>query len=642
MTEKLLTKRRYKDGDNTHRPWMEEIFEADASYKCPTYVHRTPPCQGSCPSGEDIRGWLNIVRGIEKPPEGKDWQEYAFNRVTDANPFPAIMGRVCPAPCEDGCNRNEVEEHVGINAVEQFIGDFALEHDLKLPEAGADTGKKVAVIGAGVAGLACAYHLRRKGHACTVFEAHEKTGGMMRYGIPGYRVPDEVLDGEIQRILDMGVELRLNTKIGEDITFDDLRNDFDAVFIALGAQNGMALPVPGGDAPNVISGVAFLQACNDGRLRHTSGKVLVVGGGDTSMDVAAVARRLGHIEHAREHDRPENIIMGHMAHDVATVAKRQGADVTLISRESAEIMPATKMEVTHVTQEGVKVMPGLLPVEVIVSDDGRATGVKVIRTDWSSGKMEIVEGSEAEIECSLLVAAIGQRGDLTGFEELDSGRGLIDADGFYRVKDHPNLFVGGDIVWPHLLTTAIGQASIAAEGINKFLSGADPSRRPKVDVHHFSLLDKLRETDHAPSEYPHVQDTGTDSSDFAIHNFEDRSFAEIVPSDELFLGHFKYEARYKREESTITADSVLGSFGERIQGLLEDQAQKEAARCMSCGMCFECDSCVIFCPQDAIFRVKKTDSTMGRYVDTDYTKCIGCHICEDVCPSGYIKMGMGE
>jgi len=642
MTEKLHTKRRYKDGDDAHLPWMEEIFIADTSHKCPTYVHRTPPCQGSCPSGEDIRGWLNIVRGIEKPPEGKEWQEYAFNRVTDANPFPAIMGRVCPAPCEDGCNRNEVEDHVGINAVEQFIGDFALEHDLKLPQPGTDSGKKVAIIGAGVAGLACAYHLRRKGHGCTVFEAHEKTGGMMRYGIPGYRVPDKVLDGEIQRILDMGVELRLNTKIGKDISFADLRSDFDAVYIALGAQNGMALPVPGGDAPNVISGVAFLQAFNDGRLRHTSGKVLVVGGGDTSMDVAAVARRLGHIEHKRELDRPENIIMGHMAHDVASVAQRQGADVTLISRESAEIMPATKMEVTHVTQEGVKIIPGLLPVEVIVGDDGRATGVKVIRTDWSSGKMEIIEGSEAELECSLLVSAIGQRGDLSGFEELDSGRGLIDADGFYRVKNHPDLFVGGDIVRPHLLTTAIGQASVAAQGIDKFLSGAEPSRRPKVDVHHFNLLDKLRETDLSPGEYQPGQESGTDSADFAVHNFEDRSFAEIVPSDELFLGHFKYEERYKREESTITAESVLGSFGERIQGLAEERAQKEADRCMSCGMCFECDSCVIFCPQDAIFRVNKAESTMGRYVDTDYSKCIGCHICEDVCPSGYIKMGMGE
>ncbi len=642
MTEKLLTKRRYKDGDNTPRPWVDEIFTADASHKCPTYVHRAPPCQGSCPSGEDIRGWLNIVRGIEKPPTGTPWQEYAFSRVTDANPFPAIMGRVCPAPCEDGCNRNEVEDHVGINSVEQFIGDYGLEHELKLHAAGKDTGKSVAIIGSGVAGLACAYHLRRMGHACTVFERQEKLGGMMRYGIPGYRVPDEVLDGEIKRILDLGVEVRNNTKVGVDISFDALRSEFDAVFIALGAQSGMALPVPGGDAPNVISGVAFLQAFNDGRLQHTSGKVLVVGGGDTSMDVAAVARRLGHIKHKREHDRPENIIMGYMAHDVAGVAQRQGADVTLISRESAEIMPATKMEVEHVTQEGVKIRPGLLPVEVIVGEDGRATGVRVIKTDWSGGQMTTVEGSETELECDLLVSAIGQRGDLAGFEELDSGRGLIDADGFYRVKGHPDLFVGGDIIRPHLLTTAIGQGSIAAEGVDKFLSGKDPAKRPKVDVHHFHLLDKLREADLEPSTYSHMQDSGTDSSDFAIHNYEDRSFVEIVPSDELFLAHFGFEARHKRQESTITADSVLGSFGERIEGLTEEEAKLEANRCMSCGMCFECDNCVIFCPQDAIFRVKKTESTMGRYVDTDYTKCIGCHICEDVCPSGYIQMGMGE
>ena len=206
MTEKRLTFRRYKDGDHARPPLQEAIFNGDHSYKCPTYVHRTPPCQGSCPAGEDIRGWLNIARGIEKPPAGMPWQEYAFYRATDANPFPAIMGRVCPAPCEDGCNRNEVEDHVGINAVEHFIGNYALEKQLKLPPAGADTGKKVAIIGSGPAGLACAYQLRRMGHACTIFERHAGLGGMMRYGIPGYRTPRDVLDGEVQRILDMGVD----------------------------------------------------------------------------------------------------------------------------------------------------------------------------------------------------------------------------------------------------------------------------------------------------------------------------------------------------------------------------------------------------------------------------------------------------
>jgi len=642
MTEERLTKRRFKDGDNAHRPWQEEIFVADASHKCPTYVHRTPPCQGSCPSGEDIRGWLNIARGIEKAPGDMPWQEYAFNRVTDANPFPAIMGRVCPAPCEDGCNRNEVEDHVGINSVEQFIGDYALENNLKLLATEKDSGKKVAIIGSGVAGLACAYHLRRKGHACTIIEAHEELGGMMRYGIPGYRVPTEVLDGEIQRILDLGVEVRVNTKVGVDVSLEDLQQEFDAVFIGLGAQSGSALPVPGGDAPNCISGVAFLQAFNDGRLQHTSARVVVIGGGDTSMDVAAVARRLGHIKHKREHDRPENIILGHTAHDAATVAHRQGADVTLISWESLDAMPATKTEVQHVTREGVKIMGSLLPVEVITGDDGRATALRIIEVDWSTGKSIRKEGTERNIECDLIVAAIGQVGDLAGFESLDNGRGLIDADGFYRVKDHPGLFVGGDVIKPHLLTSAIGQASIAADGIDHFLNGKDPSRRPRLDVHHFSLLEKLRETDHAPSEYHHVQDRGTDDSDFAIHNYEDRSAVEIVPSDELFLGHFNYESRNIRKENDISPETVLGSFGERIQGLSEEEARQEADRCMSCGMCFECNNCVIYCPQDAIFKVEKSEATMGRYVDTDYTKCIGCHICEDVCPSGYIRMGLGE
>ena len=642
MNEKLLTKRRFKDGDHAHRPWTEEIFTADASHKCPTYVNRTPPCQGSCPSGEDIRGWLNIARGIEKAPGDMPWQEYAFSRVTDANPFPAIMGRVCPAPCEDGCNRNEVEDHVGINAVEQFIGDYALEHELKLPSAAKESGKKVAVIGSGVAGLSCAYQLRRKGHACTIIEAHEELGGMMRYGIPGYRVPREVLDGEIKRILDLGIEVRANTKVGVDVSLDELQDEFDAVFIGLGAQSGSALPVPGGDAPNCITGVAFLQAFNDGRLKHTSSRVLVVGGGDTSMDVAAVARRLGHITHKREHDRPENVVLGHTAHDAATAAHRQGADVTLISWEALDDMPATRTEVAHTSQEGVKIMGSLLPVNVILDDDGRATGLRVIEVDWSSGESVKIEGTERDIECDLIVAAIGQRGDLSGFESINNGHGLIDADGFYRVKDHPDLFVGGDITKPHLLTTAIGQSSIAAAGIDLFLSETDMKKRPKVDVHHFNLLNKLQETHHAPGAYDHRQVRGTDEADFAIHNYEDRSAVEIVPSDDLFLGYFKYDARHVRKERDITPDSVLGSFGERIEGLTEEAAKQEADRCMSCGMCFECDSCVVFCPQDAIFRVDKSESTMGRYVDTDYTKCIGCHICEDVCPSGYIRMGLGE
>ena len=642
ISDAPLTLRRYQDGDNEHLPWQREIFDGDESHQCPVYVHRTPPCQGSCPAGEDIRGWLNITRGVEQPPEGMNWQEYAFSRLIDSNPFPAIMGRGCPGPCEDGCNRNEVEDHVGINSVEQYIGDYGLEHGLKLHPAGPDTGKRVAVVGSGPAGLACAYQLRRMGHACTLFESHSELGGMMRYGIPGYRTPREALDGEIQRVLDLGVEVRANTKIGVDISLEQLRDEFDAVFLGMGAQSGAALPVPGGDAPNCISGIAFLEAFNDGRLRHSAKRVLVIGGGDTAMDVAAVARRIGHIEHVRERDRPEYVVLGQTAHDVANVANRQGANVSIIYRRPVDKMPAAKMEIEHVTQEGVEIRSSLAPVSVVVGDDGRATALRVVEVDWSSGKMEIRQGSETDIECDLIVAAIGQVCDFAGMEDLDNGYGLISADGFYRVEGHDNLFVGGDVIKPHLLTTAVGHATVAAEGIDRFLSGDEPGRRPRVDVHHFSLLAKLRETGHEPAEYGHEEVFGTDSAAFAVHNYEDRAANEIVPSDELFLGHFEYESRNLRAESKINANNVLGFFGERIEGLSEEKAKEEADRCMSCGMCFECDNCVIYCPQDAVFKVKKDMNTMGRYVDTDYTKCIGCHICADVCPSGYIRMGLGE
>ena len=644
MKEKPLTNRRYQDGDSEPLPLQEEIFAADTSYKCPTYIHRTPPCQGSCPSGEDIRSWLNIVRGVEQPPSDMAWQHYAFMRATDANPFPAIMGRVCPAPCEDGCNRNEVEDRVGINAVEHFIGNYALEHGLKLRSAGKDTGKRVAVVGGGPAGLACAYQLRRLGHACTIFEGREELGGMMRYGIPGYRTPRDVLDGEIKRILNLGVEVRTGTKVGIDIELAQLEKDYDAVFLGLGAQAGTPLPVPGAaEAANCISGIAFLDAFNDGRLKHSAGRVLVIGGGDTAMDVAAVARRLGHISKIREMDRPEFVVLGQTTHDVATVASREGAEVSVIYRRPIEKMPAARMEIDHVMAEGVEIRGSLAPVEVVLDGADRAKALRVVEVDWGDdGKMAVKEGSEFDIECDLIVAAIGQICDFAGIEELQNDRGLMDADSYFRWPGSDGLFVGGDVVRPHLLTTAIGQASIAANSIDHYLRGEQQDKLPKVNVHHFNLLDKLREISHAPSEYQHVEIRGTDSSDFAVHNYEDRSMNQIVPSDELFLGHFEYAERHRRKENEIGPKNVLGHFEERIYGPSQEEAQAEADRCMSCGMCFECDNCIIYCPQDAIFRVKKDDRTMGRYVDTDYTKCIGCHICQDVCPSGYIQMGLGE
>jgi NADPH-dependent glutamate synthase beta subunit-like oxidoreductase len=645
VTVKPLTFRRYKDGDDQPLAWQAEIFDADHSHKCPTYVQSTPPCQGSCPSGEDIRGYLNIVRGIEKPPAGMPWQEYAWRRLTDANPLPSVMGRVCPAPCESGCNRNEVEDYVGINSVEHFLGEWAIEHQLAFPKPQASSGKKVAVIGGGPAGLSAAYQLARKGHAVTIFDERAELGGMMRYGIPGFRTPRAVLDAEIQRILDLGVEARMNCRIGTDVTLEQLRADHDAVFFGLGAQAGRPLAVDGADAPNCVTATAFLKAFNDGRMRYVGKRVVVVGGGDTSIDVATVARRLGHIEHVHESDRPEMVIAGHAAHDAALVSARQGAEVTLTSIFQVDKMQASKHEVEHALGEGIAIRGGLVPVAVLRDASGRATALRVARCEAKivGGRLEIkqIEGSEEDIEADLIVSAIGQAVDFTGLESLNNGKGGINADRNYQVQGQPGMFVGGDVVRPHLLTTAIGHGAIAADGIDRHLQSEPLDKRPKIDVHSFDMMRKLVEKG-LPTGSIEEPLRGTDVSTGAIHNYENRSDRYVIPHTELYLGHFGFVARNRRRVVALSKEEALSNFEERVLPLLEAQAQAEAKRCMSCGQCFECDNCVVYCPQTAVFKVPKAKSTTGRYVDTDYAKCIGCHICMDVCPTGYIKMGLGE
>jgi glutamate synthase (NADPH/NADH) small chain len=442
------------------------------------------------------------------------------------------------------------------------------------------------------------------------------------------------------------VETRLGTRVGKDVSIAELEKEFDAILWALGCKSGRKLPVPNSDAPNCVTGVQFLEAFNKGALQVTTDRVVCVGGGDTSIDVVSVARRLGKITNLNKEVRPEQVIGGYVAHDSAFAAAREGADVTLTSLFEREEMTATEHEVEDALREGVKILNGVMPIEVVVNAEGRATALRMAKCEMIDGRPNPVKGTEFDIECDLIVSAIGQGGDLSeGLEELNNGRGLIDADAYYQLPKRAGHFAAGDIIRPHLLTTAIGQASIAAESINHYLKHEDQSKRPKVDVHHFKLLKKLHETNLDPDVFDPEERgdmRGTSDGNWAVHNYEDRSMAEIVSSDKLFLGHFPYVPRNKRSSYGPSADEVLGHFTERGIGLTTEQAVNEAERCMSCGMCFECDNCVIYCPQDAIFRVKKDKSTTGRYVDTDYNKCVGCHICADVCPTGYIDMALGH
>lgn len=638
-----LTLRRFKEGDHQPKDWQEQIFQAGWSHKCPTYVHRTPPCQGSCPAGEDIRGWLQIARGLDKPAGDEPWQAYAFRRLTEANPFPSVMGRVCPAPCEQGCNRNAVEDHVGINAVEHSIGDWAYQNDLKFDAPGEPTGRHVAIIGSGPGGLAAAYQLRKLGHACTLFEAQEELGGMMRYGIPGYRVPREVLNAEIQRILDLGVEVRTGVWVGKDITIEQLDTDYDAVLWAVGTHKGRDLPVEGFDAaPNCLTGVDFLRAFNEGRLHAVSDRVIVIGGGDTSIDVASVARRLGYSSDLGDNQGVEHVVMGYTAHDAASLAVREGAKVTLTSLFPREEMTATDQEVEDALREGVDIKAGVMPVAVITNDEGRATAVRFAECRMEKNRPIPLEGTEFEVETDLVISAIGQMGNLEGLEALDNGNGFMDCDAHFQVKGRPGHFVAGDIIRPHLLTTAIGQARSAVASMDHYFRTGEPAKFPKVNVLHFNLLQAMRQAGLEPAPYEPAPVRGTSESDFAVHNYEDRSKVEIVKHDQLFLGHFKPTPRLQRQHRHISEDSVIGDFDERLVALSDEETVAEAERCMSCGLCFECDNCLIYCPQDAVERVPKKERAIGRYVKTDYTRCIGCHICRDVCPTGYIEMGLGE
>ena len=648
MQDNKLTFRKYEDGDFVNNDFGKQIFNEDTSYKCPTYVHRTPPCQGSCPSGEDIRGWLDIVRGIERPPEGVSMQEYAFRRSTDANHFPSMMGRVCPAPCETGCNRNDVEDFVGINSVEQYIGDTAFKEGFKFDNSAEMTGKKVAIIGGGPAGMAAAYQLRRKGIASTIFDDHSELGGMMRYGIPGYRTPRDFLDNECQRILDMGnIETRMSTRVGRDVELADVEKEHDAVLWALGCWTGRGVPIEGWDeTPNCVSAVKFLEQFNQGEMKYTGKKVLCIGGGDTSIDVVSVSRRIGTSPASTE--TPEAVVNGEVSHADHDSSKNIPCEqVTLTALFKKEEMTAAQHEVEDATIEGVNIMNEIMPVELIRDADGRATGMKFVDSTFENNAPVAVEGGkEYIVEADIIVAAIGQGGDLSGVEDFNNGRNLMDADNMFRVPGKENHYVCGDIVRPHLLTTAIGQAYIVSETIENDFNGIELKKRPKVDVHHFDINSKLHEAGLDVNAYDanaHKDDAsrGTETSDYAIHNYEDRSQQEIINTDNMFLGHFEYTERNHRDTDVPSSDEVLGHMAERQISLEEEIAVAEAGRCMSCGMCFECDNCVIYCPQDAVFRVKKDSKTTGRYVDTDYNKCIGCHICSDVCPTGYIDMALG-
>ena len=330
----------------------------------PRYVESLPPCTGNCPSGNDIRGWLTVIQLREKLGLSLDEAcEQAFDMEMETNPFPSVMGRICPHPCETACNRGKKDGSVGINSVERHLGDYALEHGLKakMIEGEEPKKEKIAVVGAGPSGMSCAYQLARRGYKVTVFESLPKPGGMLRYGIPVYRLPREIIDAEVQRIVDLGVELKLDTRIGKDVSYDDIKKQYDAIYVAIGAHQGKAMGIPGEEGPGLWTGTEFLNHANSGKKVDIGTNVVVIGGGDTAIDAARVSKRL----------------IG----DSAAMASKMGAQVTILYRRTRTEMPAIEREIDEAIEEDINLEYLAAPIEILRDDDGSVRAMIVQRME---------------------------------------------------------------------------------------------------------------------------------------------------------------------------------------------------------------------------------------------------------------------
>jgi NADPH-dependent glutamate synthase beta subunit-like oxidoreductase/Pyruvate/2-oxoacid:ferredoxin oxidoreductase delta subunit len=447
----------------------------------PKPVTKMPPCMDGCPQGTDIRSVLTTIAFSEKYGRTLEQSyEMAWNIITENNPLPATCGRVCPHPCEINCNRNDKDAPVAINNVERFIGDFGIEKNLTHNQGENKYSEKIAVIGAGPAGLSCAFHLNKLGYPVTIFEGFSKAGGMLRYGIPAYRLPRDILDTEIQKIVDMGIELKTNCSVGNDISLDDLQKDYKAIFTSIGAHKGLSLRVDGEDAEGVYSGVEFLNRINSGEKIDIGKKVVVVGGGDTAIDAARISLRLG-------------------------------ANVTILYRRTRNEMPAIDEEIDEALNEGIDIQYLAAPVE-IMKNATRVKGIKAIRMELGepdeSGRRRPVpiDGSEFEMELDTLIPAISQEPDFHGLENLKAGpKDWIKTDEKYRIKD--NLYAGGDVLNLGLVTHALAHGRDAAFTIHRDLQGeSEPliEKQPviksdKMQLDHYESIPR-HEEEHLPIE----------------------------------------------------------------------------------------------------------------------------------------------
>ena len=528
-------------------------------------LEKLPPCQAMCPNSGDIRGWLGIIAQREKNGLSLDEAcDRAWERLVEFNPMPATIGRICPHPCEDLCSRHDKDGAVSINAMERFLGDWGLSRSLPLPSAGGERhAESVGVIGSGPASLSFAYQMVRRGYRVTIYERDAHPGGMLRHAIPDYRLPREVLDAEVNRILDLDIELVLGADVSDDRSLASLRQSHAVVFLGLGAQAARGLDIPGESGPGVLSGIDYLRLRKESGASPCGKRVVVIGGGNTAIDAARSARR-------------------------------EGAAVTLLYRRSEAEMPAAAHEVDDARAEGVKFSFLVAPTRIVRANSRvhyvETQSMRLGEPDDAGRRRPIpVPGQMQQFPADTVIVAVSQSPGWHGCGEVFSEGNWLQAQDDGRLAD--GLWAGGDDRGPGIASGAIAQGRHAAESVHAELRGLP--RPPQAPV------------------MPRI-DAGVVKTDY----YAERQRATT--------------ARRSPEEWLSDPDAEIS------RTLTREQAADEAARCMSCGLCFDCRQCFMYCNAAGFSRFDTTRP--GHYFDLALEACEGCGKCIEVCPCGYLEV----
>ncbi len=543
-------------------------------YLRPRFDNKVSPCNEGCPAGQDIEGAMVLV--------GKGKVLEAWDLFKEESPFPGVCGRVCYHPCESSCNRGEFDEAVSINSLERFMADTALKHDRRITVRKEKRKEKVAVIGSGPAGMSCAYHLARLGYGVTVFEALPVLGGMLRVGIPEYRLPKKILEAEIDQILELGVTTEINTRFGENLQHKDLK-EYAAVFFALGNHVSKKLGIPGEDENWAMSGVEFLRKVSLGKEVPMGKKVVIIGGGNTAVDAARTALRLG-------------------------------AKPSILYRRTREEMPAHPAESHEAEEEGIDISLLVSPVRLIAENGQKKLECVKNRLgppDEDGRRRPVeVKGSNYFIEVDQVLTAIGEDADLAALPKKIVQDNIILTDERGATKQE-GIFAGGDVIHqPHAVVHAIGSGKRAAIFIDCFL------RKKKWE----EVFDAIR-----------IGERGSLSMRRYLQDEKERPplSRKTVLIKDLNLDYFEHKPRTKM--TRLAMGKRQRTFDEVNLGFSEETALAEAQRCFNCGVCNLCDNCYIFCP-DAAIRKENGGNAI------DYDHCKGCGICVEECPRDAMVM----